>query len=144
MVDEKEFKDFIKQLGFPIRLYKLIDDFWELVFKEKIFENYQIQYSEARPSGLSTRKTSKIISMKAFFYNYRKFYTDRVKYVFVFSPNMLKQRNIDLRYELYPWKTRFRYLDHRLKDLRSIEFAICEKVGLSNKQLADDLLQTIE
>lgn len=42
--------------------------------------------------------------MKAFFYNFRKFYADKNKYSFVFSPNMLRQRNIDLRFELFPWK----------------------------------------
>lgn len=112
MVDEKEFKDFVKSLGFPKRLYNLIDEFWELVFKEKIFENYQIPVSDSK---IWSKRTSKVISMKAFFYNFKKFYADKNRYTFVFSPNMVRQRNVDLRYELFPWKERYRFLNYRLK-----------------------------
>jgi len=73
MVDEAEFKGFVRDLGFPVRQHRLIDEFWELVFREGIFENFQI----VGGGGRSALRTSKVISMKAFFYNYRKFFADR-------------------------------------------------------------------
>lgn len=37
MVDESEFKSFIRDLGFPVEQRRLIDEFWELVFREGVF-----------------------------------------------------------------------------------------------------------
>lgn len=82
--------------------------------------------------------------MKAFFYNYKKFFADRERYVFVFSPNMLRQRMIDLRFAVHPWAKQYRLLDERLRDLRPVEFSICEKLSNTNKQLSEELLRTIE
>lgn len=37
MFDEGEFKGFMRSLGFPAKQHRLIDEFWELVFREGIF-----------------------------------------------------------------------------------------------------------
>lgn len=82
--------------------------------------------------------------MKAFLYNYRKFFANRERYVFVFSPNRLRQRLVDLRWAINPWKHQYRLLSHRLRELALLEFSICEKLAKTNKQLSEDMLQTIE
>jgi hypothetical protein len=53
--------------------------------------------------------------MKAFFYNYNKFYEKKQAFKSVFSPNTMRQRNIDLRFILFPWKSKYSQLKLHLK-----------------------------
>ncbi|CAM6000965.1 unnamed protein product [Sphagnum balticum] len=73
-----------------------------------------------------------------------KFFADRERYVFVFSPNMLRQRMIDLRFAVYPWKKQYRLLADRLRELRPLEFSICENLGRTHKHLQEEMLAAIE
>ena len=68
--------------------------------------------------------------MKAFLYNFEKFYVENLSYKNMFSKPALKQRLIDLRLIMQPWYDYNIILKDNIKNRRLSEFEVCEKVKL--------------